>query len=334
MRRNTSFLIIVAALVLILTQSCAVGNLLVRNEPPPPTATRTPKPTFTPTPPETATPAIAPTNTATPEPTVTDIPLDTPTPDAPPTDTPVPTLEVARLVINNPTLNVRGGPGTNYPVVGRANNGERYDVTGKNSQGSWYQIDFNGQNGWVAGEYVALEGDSGAVQVAANIPVAPTSPPAPTRPPTPPTAVPAPTSPPAPVAPPPPSYSWGNYVTGSAIGAPQCGDVYFQGQVQYANGSPQNGVCVLIDYYGPRTVKFSGSGGAGDGNWGFAPCGGGACNGPFKIYVVQCPGEVPDGGLTLEGSGSYPQQSSAFETSVSDKCVQGQWTNIIFKGNQ
>ncbi|MCB0255478.1 MAG: SH3 domain-containing protein [Anaerolineae bacterium] len=333
MRRNTSILILVAALVLILTPACAVGNLFVPNEPPPATATRTPLPTFTPTPPETPTPAIAPTNTPTPEPMATDTPVDTPTPDTPPTDAPTPTPEVARLVIDNPTLNVRGGPGTNYAIVGRANNGERYDVTGKNAQGSWYQIDFNGQTGWVSGDYVVLEGDPGSVQVAANIPAAPvqpTRPPAPTSAPVP-TAAPVPTSPPAP---PVQTYPWGNYVSGSAIGAPQCGDAHFQGQVQYANGTPQNGVCLLLDYYGPRTIKFSGGGGAGDGNWGFAPCGGGPCQGPFKIYVVQCPPDVPDSGLTLDGGGSYTQQSSAFEATITDKCVEGQWTNIIFKGNQ
>jgi hypothetical protein len=117
------------------------------------------------------------------------------------------------------------------------------------------------------------------------------------------------------------------------VGAPQCGTVYFNGQVQFPDGSPQNGVCVLIDYYGPRTIKFSGSGGAGDGNWGFTPCGDGPCTGPFKIYVVQCPSEgVPDGGLTLEGTGNFPQQSDAFTVNVTDKCTLGQWTNIVFKG--
>jgi hypothetical protein len=329
MRRKPLLLILVAALVLILTPACALTNLVSREEAPPATPTRTPKPTFTPTPVDTPTPVVAPTNTPTPTPVATDTPVSTPTPEVPPTATPTNTPETARAVINNPTVNIRSGPGTNYANIGQARNGERYDITGKNAAGDWYQINFNGQTGWVTSQFVVVEGDPAAVQVAANIPAAPVQP---TRPPAP-RPQPTPTQPPQPqpTAPPPaPAFPW--TYTGSAIGAPQCGTVYFNGQVQYANGTPQNGVCVLIDYYGPRTIKFSGSGGAGDGNWGFTPCGDGPCTGPVKIYVVQCPANVPDGGLTLEGSGSYQQQSDVFSVNVTDKCVQGQWTNIVFKG--
>jgi hypothetical protein len=124
-------------------------------------------------------------------------------------------------------------------------------------------------------------------------------------------------------------------VAGSAIAAPQCGVPNFQGQAQYRNGSPQNGVCIVVDYYGPRQLKYSGSGGQGDGNWGFAPCGSGACQGDIYIYVVECPANVPDGGLALEGSGvAIKQVSDKFKATITDKCQTGQWTNIIFKGPQ
>ena len=332
MRRNTTFFILIAALVLILTPACALGNLMSREEAPPPTPTRTPKPTFTPTPLDTPTPVVAPTNTPTATPIETATPVPTNTPEVPPTEVPTNTPETARAVINNPTVNVRSGPGTNYANIGQARNGERYDITGKNAGGNWYQINFNGQTAWVTSQFVVVEGDPNSVQVAGNIPAAPVAPTARPRPAATATPVP-PAQPTVPPAPPPAQYPW--TYTGSAIGAPQCGDVYFQGQVQYANGSPQNGVCVLIDYYGPRTIKFSGSGGSGDGNWGFSPCGNGACQGPIKIFVVECPaGGVPDGGLTLEGAGDFPPKSNLFTANITDKCTQGQWTNIIFKGSQ
>ena len=76
MRRNTTLFILIAALVLILTPACALGNLMSRDEAPPPTPTRTPKPTFTPTPLDTPTPVVAPTNT----PTATLIETATPVP--------------------------------------------------------------------------------------------------------------------------------------------------------------------------------------------------------------------------------------------------------------
>jgi uncharacterized protein YgiM (DUF1202 family) len=238
------------------------------------------------------------------------------------------------LVINNPTLNVRTGPGTTYPAIGTARNGDRYDITGTNPSSTWWQIDFNGQLAWVSGQYVLVEGNTAAVEVVANI----QPPPQPTRPPTPrpqPTQPPPPPSEPQPIQPPPqPSTPW-VYVEGSAIAAPQCGVPNFEGQAQYPDGSPQNGVCILMDYYGPRQIKFSGGGGKGDGNWGFSPCGGGDCKGPFKIYVVECPSNVPDAGLSLDpGSPAPPAQSTVFTAEITDKCVTGQWTNIIFRGPQ
>jgi glucose/arabinose dehydrogenase len=46
-------------------------------------------------------------------------------------------------------MNVRGGPGTNYPIVGSAQAGSRFAITGKNAAGTWWQIDFSGRPGWL-----------------------------------------------------------------------------------------------------------------------------------------------------------------------------------------
>ena len=165
MRHNVKLLTIIAALVLLLTPACALGDLFATEPVPPPTPSITPKPTFTATPAETPTPIVAPTNTPTLVPTPTDTPAEPTATDTPaeptPTFTPeaIPTSEGARLIIDNPILNVRQGPGTNYSILGQARDGERYDVTGRNSQSSWWQINYNGQNGWVSGSYVILEGD-------------------------------------------------------------------------------------------------------------------------------------------------------------------------------
>ena len=133
---------------------------------------------------------------------------------------------------------------------------------------------------------------------------------------------------------PPPAYPW-MYVQGSAVAAGNCGVVFFDGQVQYRDGVPQNGVCVYLGYYGPRIIKFSGSGGAGNGNWSFAPCGNGDCKGAFEIYVVACPPNVPDTGLILDPSSPPPAPlSDKFTPTVTDKCVIGKWTNILFRGTQ
>lgn len=284
---------------------------------PTPTAlppTKTPKPTFTPRPTPTPLPLVTPTRPPTATPTV--VPSPTPIP-------PTPTPSAPRLTANQ-NVNVRSGPGTNYARIGELSAGQTFEITGKNGAGDWYQFDFNGRPGWVRQDFVTVSGDAAAIRVAQNIPPPPTVPP-------PPPTVPPPTAPPPPPA---PSYPW-TYVPGSAIPAPQCGVPNFQGQIQYRNGTPQNGVCVVIDYYGPRQLKYSGSGGQGDGNWGFAPCGQGACQGDIYIYVVECPPNVPDGGLSLEGSGIVLKQASdKFKATITDKCQAGQWTNIIFRGSQ
>jgi len=118
------------------------------------------------------------------------------------------------------------------------------------------------------------------------------------------------------------------------VAAPQCGVVNFEGKAVYKNGSPQNGVCIYLGYYGPRQIKYSGGGGKGNGNWGFSPCGAGDCKGSFEIYVVQCPANVPDAGLSLDPNSSPPVPvSDKFTATVTDKCQTGQWSNITFRNN-
>ena len=51
-------------------------------------------------------------------------------------------------------LNVRKGPGTEYDRIGGANEGEEFAITGKSSDGMWWQIDFDGQSGWLYAPFV------------------------------------------------------------------------------------------------------------------------------------------------------------------------------------
>jgi len=111
-----------------------------------------------------STPTSAPTSTATWTPEPTSKPVT-------PTATPLP---VPRFTANQ-TVNVRAGPGTNYPVVGQLSTGQAYDITGMNPEGGWWQFTYNGQPAWVSGELVQAFDLSG-VQVARSIPPSPTAP--------------------------------------------------------------------------------------------------------------------------------------------------------------
>ncbi len=57
-------------------------------------------------------------------------------------------------------LNLRGGPGTGYPVRSVIPSGETITTTGA-PQGGFYPVTYNGQAGWVAGAYLTFGGDPG-----------------------------------------------------------------------------------------------------------------------------------------------------------------------------
>ncbi len=148
-------------------------------EPPPPTPT--PTPTKTPvalvTEPEQATaevPEPVPTSTATlsPEPTATNTPVATPTPVALVTPTLTATLKIEPVVKlaegSTTVINVRAGPGTNYPVVEQLEPGETALVTGENKAEDWWQIDLDPApevevTGWVFAALVVLTGDGAEI---------------------------------------------------------------------------------------------------------------------------------------------------------------------------
>ena len=97
-------------------------------------------------------------------------PTVSPTTVSPPTVIP----PTASLVSNpmatiNSDMNVRGGPGTNYPIIGAASPGQQYPITGENSAGDWWEISYNGQVGWVFGQLVTAT-DVKNVRIAAIIP--------------------------------------------------------------------------------------------------------------------------------------------------------------------
>lgn len=243
--RNRFFVLVVAAVVL---AACSFGAT-----PEPPLPTNTPVPTFTPTvevviapvdPGAAATAraaedaaAAATQAAANPQAAATDTPVP-----AEPTATDTPAPAEAAVTVNS-AMNIRGGPGTNYNVIGSANAGQRFTVTGKNPAGDWWQINFNGQAGWVFAQLVTGE-NTGGVQVAANIPAAPVVPPTNTP-------VPAPTSPPAqpqPTSPPASTYKFNIAVVGTCN--PNGGVTYVQGTT-YVNGTPQSGDWSVAFSYAP-----------------------------------------------------------------------------------
>lgn len=246
LQRFPSTLLVLISLCLLFGLTGCLGMFAPQAEPLEPT--RTPIPTFTPTEAVSqaevvATEAVAVAATEAAAPAVTEQaapPTDTP-PPAEPTATPTPEAAVA---VTTQGMNVRGGPGTNYPILGAAQAGEQYVITGKDQSGTWWQVTFNGQNGWLFGELVTAN-NSSAVALAQNIPAPPpptnTPIPAPTQPPAP-TAAPAqPTQPPAPVN----NYKFNVAVVGTC--ARQPAGNWFEGKT-YIGGQPASGYKVVFSY--------------------------------------------------------------------------------------
>lgn len=256
MPHRNSVLLIITALVLMSSLACALTELVARAPTPAPTATRTPKPTFTPTPPYTPTPEVMPTATPvpptpTPEfpPTPTPEP-PTPTPLEPPTATPLPPTPTPPpnpiAIVQGDRVNVRQGPGTNYAIAGQTTQSTRLEIIGRNAGGDWWQVCcVDGRQVWIANSLVQVEGDTGMVQVAANIP-----------PPPPPTATPIPAATATPAPPPPtaaPQYAYNKALLQRCD--PNAGVTAIEGTV-YQNHKQFNGARVVFSYApdGPPVV--------------------------------------------------------------------------------
>ena len=136
---------------------------------PPPTATstRTNTPTLTPsatftlshTPPATATPTPSLTPSATVLPPTTNR-------EPPPKPTLTTTPPVFVSVKGEENLNLRAGPGTQYPVVGFLPTGVEVPVVGRTLDNLWYVIEIDNIQAWVASWLVNLNGNLNSVGIA------------------------------------------------------------------------------------------------------------------------------------------------------------------------
>lgn len=128
----------------------------------------------TPAPVGSATPGPPVVGTELPPPSVaTSLPSPTPTPTLTPTPQPP---QVTVLI----QLNVRSGPGTEYPVIGWLPQGSTALVTGRNPEGTWWQIVYptgSAGRGWVSGrpQYTLASNTEGVPVVIPPPPPPPTA---------------------------------------------------------------------------------------------------------------------------------------------------------------
>jgi len=93
-----------------------------------------------------------------------------------PTQTPGP--KVNRATAN---VNLRGGPGTAYPIVGGLQEGDPVEIAGRTGDGGWYQVWRPDRSfAWVSAAYVQVNTDADTIPVVPAAQIPPTPSPAPT----------------------------------------------------------------------------------------------------------------------------------------------------------
>ena len=87
--------------------------------------------------------------------------------------------EGAPVVVVGQPINLRQGPGTGYPIVGKGATSQRFEIVGRNTDSSWWNVCcVKGERAWVANSIVEVVGDLEAVALVMDIPSPPpTSPP-------------------------------------------------------------------------------------------------------------------------------------------------------------
>lgn len=129
-----------------------------------------------------ALPALACGEDTTPTPTSTnrsnsiEIPSPTPkspssTPTSKPTPTPKPVLPI--VTITGARVNIRSGPGTNYPIIQTLDRNDTAPATGFNSGRTWVQIELPDNTlRWVSADLVDIDNPD-EISIVTNIPPAP-----------------------------------------------------------------------------------------------------------------------------------------------------------------
>lgn len=104
------------------------------------------------------------TATATTRPPFTPRPSDTPWPTFTLVPTVVPVTPGVLTGVISSTVNVRIGPGTNYPAITKLNKGTKVSVRGRDGENRWLVL-IPPPSGWVMREYVTLSGDTSGLPV-------------------------------------------------------------------------------------------------------------------------------------------------------------------------
>ena len=75
--------------------------------------------------------------------------------------------QVGEVTVVTDTLNVRSGPSTGDPIIGKLTCGQKVQPNGKTADGSWWRIPFSNGNGFVFAQFATAGGTCGNPAAAA-----------------------------------------------------------------------------------------------------------------------------------------------------------------------
>ncbi len=68
-------------------------------------------------------------------------------------------------------VNVRLGPGPDYPPIGALGSNDTAELLAVNTEGTWYKLRYKGSEGWVQGDLVLVTGDKNSLPVKSGPPL-------------------------------------------------------------------------------------------------------------------------------------------------------------------
>lgn len=160
MRFTQLFILAVFILAVVLLAGCFGGREVSEEAPAP---LRSPHPTFTPTPPQPSTP----TPSSTIEAAVPETAMVAAPPAAVPVDQSTSSAQTALAVISDDLINIRRGPGLEYPPIKLGMRGDEFTIIGRSADDLWWQICCVEElPAWVSKTYVEADGPVDAIPVA------------------------------------------------------------------------------------------------------------------------------------------------------------------------
>jgi uncharacterized protein YraI len=235
------------------------------------------------------------------------------------TATPTPeTVENPPLVTASGTnVNLRTGPGTDYPAIGFLADGDSLPIIGRSADSGWWQVATDSGSLWIAASVTTATNTEGVDIPVVEAPAPPQS-----------NAAPAPANTPVPAAPtvpPPPPQPQAQYTIHNIFGQVNEAITQVRGNIRDSGGNPVNGIRVRVRSGSFCTVSYPSGppGGYPNGNYDVL-LDNRAKEGQWQVAIVDGPADTEDN--SCNGSLNVLSEEVSVPTNTREGVVFVEWT--------